>query len=376
MIKKISQYLDSHPLISILAIIALIILIIYVRNYRCVDSEHMDGTLTASTTSTTPQPIVASSAKDSTGGQSDCVKNNDATFNAMFVGTTKLLNFKCSIKGKNYYLASVPVATCTNDASSDGTDCMGSKMILIECDDADIQIANYIKTVKLNSEICNQTNRIKCIGNLPPNSSEELISRCSKVDPSCNPMRQYTTDFKVTEVQQTDPDKITRRHYNIFGVSQPLLNDSSVPSMLNGHLYSDQGVNYLCGDMNSSKDQSPVQITIIEKDIQNRGGIIGGLNAPITIKLRMNASQLLSAVETITDPVTKKVTKKRNVVHTIDQKTGKKKTKPAYIGICDGAIECVMGQKKYPRVCLYDDVLDQNVLEFEPILVSNNGGAL
>jgi len=331
MLNKIIIYIQSHPIIVSLLIIILFVIMFYLSSY----TEYMDSVST----------------------------DSDKIFYSNFISQsgTNLLNFKCKVEDKEYYLASVPSLSCVENENS--LECSTIKMILVETQDADLLINDYIKSVKLNSDICNKTNQIKC------EATKEVKSECENKYDECEAVRQYVTDFKVKVVMDSNP-----RKYYITGVSKPYLNGSSTPSILNNHLYYTKNINYLCGDMSDSKDSTFTQIRIVEKEIQNTGGIIGNTST-IKVKLQMDTAQLVSRTATIIDTNTKAESTRTIITPLIDQSKGTPKLKQTYIGICEGKT-CMLNGKAYPRICLYDDSSNNNVLEFEPIIISNNGGKI
>jgi hypothetical protein len=319
-----------------------------------------------------------------------CNDYMDNIFYNTMVGASKLVNFRCTYQGKKYYLANMRTSDCgtytsiTSDVESinPNIDCATVKMVLIDADAADTEIQEYINNLRIKSEECKQTQKTKCITELGPNRSMEEENQCTfEYEKICNPIRKYITDFIITEIIQTNLNSESseeidyngdthfgKRKYIISGTAIPMIDDNQIETMLNNYMYFDHGVNYLCGDQYIGSEKYYTQIDVIERNLGNRGGIINASQPNIVVKLRMNVREVIAGID--------RTTNTEKVIPIIDQDTGKPNIKSSYIGVCNSAIACQMNQRIYPRICLYDNINDPNVLEFEPILVNSNGGII
>ena len=303
---------------EILALILIIISIILL--YKIVTSckEKMENTIVSSKTLSQQE----SQQPQQESQQLQQESQQKSIFNNTYLDPTKLLTFTCTFAGKKYYLANVKSSDCTT-TSPQLQDCNAIKMILIEESELQTQLPVYLKTL-------------------------ETIS------PSPYPIpRQYITDFRVTQIispraseEATKSPTQRTPHYTIMGQASP-----TDPSTFNNYLLYDHGINQLCGDPYLGPNKRYNQVTIIEKSI-------GGTK--LSLKLAMKTRDILTRI----NPKTKETL----IVPIIDQQNGKPKTRIVYIGACKN-VTCQMNNKTYMRLCLYDDINDPNVLEFEPEFV-------
>jgi hypothetical protein len=204
---------------------------------------------------------------------------------------------------------------------------------------------------------------------LPENSSEEAIKKCDKIYNNCDINKSYYHDFKVLAVNKSNSDiGNTRRTYVITGNSKvDPLNATRTETLLNQKLYYDKGINLLCGDtfnyINPDKyhNKDFAELVIIENVSDANSGIIGGPKNNPKIKIRFNTQDIGISKD-----------KDGKEVYTpVKDINGNIKMKYSYVGICDTSKTCGLNNNKsYPRVCLYDDMFDLKVLEFEPVLVN------
>ncbi len=334
MIGKIIFFFNNNPLIGTLIILTTMIVLIYFTQNKCNKLEYMDSM--------------------------SCNINTDNTFNAYFKNV-KLINFKCTINGKEYYLANIkngPVQKYleNNCLQSEKIDCTDSIMVLIEKEKIEKSLFNYLTSINNYSD--------KCIKN---KCESVTMSEC--IPPlNCLPDRQFYHDFMLFDVSQKNSSTPTQRKYVIIGTSEPNEEGRNHRTTLNQHLYNDKNIRYLCGDYMQHKDpdingtNNYMEIVVVESPVNDAGGIIYGIGEKIKIKLKFNSEFLL---ETFSSDGAKKYIKKIGP-------DGKPVSVPSYVGYCASNICPVgasIGSIPYLRVCMYSDALDKNVLEFEPIMV-------
>lgn len=358
MFNNISKFFDVNPLIGIIIIMFLIVILCcMMNNQSCGCNNNNNEHLTA-----TSKPVQQVQSQTSQP-LPQCTSSVDVKFNASYVGPNKLVNFKTKINGKDYYLANVKLQDCELKQPED---CSNVAMVLIEKTDIDNMMQTYIKQMSIAKETCNSTKQIVCSHNLPTSASPEAIQNCNTPHPSCNQIRKFYHDFHVLEM--TDPTTAsTTRKYIIKGTAVPNINDSSYPTMLNQSLYDEKNVNLLCGDtFNYGQPNLPKEyadIIIIERNILNDGGIIRGTGNDIRVKFRFNTKDQLVSHDKDGKQVLTPIMEPNDPF-------GKVKRIGTYIGFCPQAT-CVSSGKTYKRVCLYTDIMDPSVLEFEPILVDS-----
>jgi len=291
----------------------------------------------------------------------------DKIFNQTFITNKKMLNFKCTYNGKNYYLVNMPVSSCQkqdNPVDKKPTyDCTSSMLVLMETTELESGLANYLSELEIQQILCNTKKNLECKNKLPkptllqesstlsPESSSlstvlspPTQSSCEEKYPDCVLPRQFIHDFTVKEYNKSDTDKSTQRYYTMKGVSKPDMppNISGLPTIVSAYALGSYQVPILCGDNVSIVD---AKLNIIETVLPNNGGIVGGLLAPITIKMVFDTALSLKGNEV--------------------QVKGEPQILKAYVGACKNST-CNVSEKQYIRICLFTDKNDPNILEFTP----------
>lgn len=342
---KIIKLVNNNKTISIIIVVILIVYILSLYNEICL-TENFDSTTQQCTQS----------------------NNTDVNFKKSYVDNAKMINFKCTYKNKDYYLACVKIESCTNItqplASSTEHECITSAVILIDKEDIQNQLITYNDTINDATALCNYKLELVC-GHKHENeklSEEELAKICHTKNDACINTRKYIHDFIVTAIPQTDPSEPSQNKYYITGNGAPYLNNLSINAILNQQLNNYYNNNLLCGDYynyNSDKKyNSNVEIQVIEKNTNTTvSNIIGGSDN-LTVLLKFISNVYINDI----DPVTKKP----KIVQMFDGAKMKKKT--TYIGVSQDKT-CTFNGKSYPRVCLYDTFDDPSVLYFTPIVV-------
>ena len=337
MIEDISMFFDRKKSLGI-AIILLLLFILYMLFYK--DSEHMN------------QTAIQILPK--------CTMNEDQYFNAQYIQRSKILNFKCNVKGIDYYLACVRMLDYNIENQNKTPDCVQSMLILIPATEIQSMLDSYIKDMQTAEKICNASLKIKCDGASTPNehlSESEHLSECPNFYEVCKQTRLFLHDFNVVDVTPPNSDQMSLRKYIIKGTAIPSIDGKSLPTMFNTFLLNEHGINMICGDTyaygSPNIPKQYAEIIIIEKNGSTED------TSNLRVKIRFNALQQLVG--------NKNGQPKRTNI--IDQCTGQPKTKPVYMGVCDSTRSVKKGSNTYLRLCVYDDIMDQNVLEFEPAIV-------
>lgn len=349
MLDKLVNYLDQNKLLVILIVVLLLLIIVVMYNCssKQKSNEHMDGTISQ-------DPLMA---------LPKCDPNTDQTFYKEFVGPTKLVNFKCKYNEREYYLACVGKGDCyvanpTPEMSF--PDCNDIMVVLIDKEDIERDLAQYLKDIENDTKICNFKKNLECS---QINKSEE---NCQKEYPECLGRRLFIHDFIINEViqQPTITGIPPRRKYTIKGFAKPLRNGNMIEGTINQAVFEDFGINFLCGDNTFySKDSGKTrynEIIVAEKQMPVSQNIIGVSNN--VVNLMMVTQEFLAGV----DPETK-----QTVINKLNDMNGNPRLKLSYFAVCDPNKTCMMNAKQYPRVCLVEDQLDPRVLNFEPILAGS-----
>jgi hypothetical protein len=328
-LNKLNIFLSERPIIAIIIIVVLLVLIYkmsYTNSYHNDISEHMDQIL--------PQ----------------CTVNTDQKFNNDYIKKSRMLNFKCNVKGIDYYLATVKMSDYTVNNSTSSKDCKQSMLILIPVTEIKTMLDSYLKDMSTAEQICNTTMQIQCNANNPKNPCPETYDICKQT-------RFFLHDFNIIDVTPSDADfsKVNRK-YVIKGTAIPALNGQSSSTMINTFLIDEHGVSMVCGDTYSygapNIPKQYAEIIISERETTQNGGVVND-DPNLKIKIKFNKLQY-----------------DKNDKQIFNTCTNEPITKPVYLGVCDSTKTCSKGTNTYPRLCVYDDALDPNVLEFFPYVVN------
>lgn len=352
MIKKIINVINENILYITIIICVMAIWMIYVENLKNIEEHLTNNSLTIKPNK--PNEVITSEI-----------------FNKIFVSQNKKINFRCTIDGINYYLANMPMSSCKTQS----IDCYNSAVVLIPETDIQNQLDSYLKTIKLNTGICNYTYKMKCLDNLTnltnlSNSSNSAkTNNCDELQNKCNIDRFYLHDFKIDDVTGNDNkgnDNIKKYLFRGTSIPNTKENGTIQPTMFNQYLKYDKNISMLCGDtyiygsVNSPNEYA--EVIVSEKIIDNVGII---KNHPeIRIQLLFNT---------------------QDVVKGVDPKTGLTKYIPwpginpnkqyTYVCLCENdSYTCSDGFRSYKRICLLtaNEITASNatILEFEPIIVN------
>lgn len=367
MLEKIIEFFNNNPVVTVIVICVMIFLIwSYTNKYYAKNMEKLASVPSVSPSGNILPPMPSS------------------TFQSLYSTPdgSKMINFKCTINGIDYYLANMDT---TQNTSSLQTDCQVSTLVLIPASDIEKDLHTYLNLLDSNSKVCNYD---ACIKQLPPNASSEECPG-SKQHGSCNYDRFYTHDFKVQFIGVADDGS---NKYLFKGVTNPVVNSicgpgipASQPTLLNQSMFDSPGgygqgikpnplihpLPVVCSDYfpygNVMKYNNRFGEVYVSETEVNTGGIIG-LTSGISVKLAFSTQVLLNG----TDPNTKNPTFipcpgcKPNTIYT-------------YLGVCPSANNgkgytfTTQNGKTYQRICYIPanaaTTAGDNILNFQPILV-------
>jgi len=337
MISEITNFFNKNQVLGIILIcVLLFVLYNIIKNNS---SEHMDQI----NSTILPQ----------------CTINTDQHFYTDFVEKSGVLNFKCNHKGVDYYLACVDMNNYTAHNPNKIPDCVHSMLILIPATEIETMLENYANQISMIKDKCNSDLKIECKYKNPE-------QECNDNYDICNFPRFFLHDFNVIDVSLPHSDFTKNfRKYIIKGTAIPSLNGISKQTIINTFLLTDNGINVVCGDTTFKYGQKEEQkhyaeVIISERIDENK---TMSEDSKLKIKIRFNTLQQL---------ISKNVNGSIKRTPLIDTCTGEHKTRPVYLGICDSTKTCTNGTNTYPRICVYDDISDPNVLEFTPFIVNKN----
>lgn len=302
------------------------------------------------------------------------VVNNifDNTFSSVLNSDNeKIINFKCTLDGVEYFLANIQTPQDPNNLKSKNSpeiECGSTIMVLIPVDDINKSLDNYVNKLNIKMAICDFTEKVNCISRLPKMSSDSNKETCNKLTPRCSHKRNFIHDFIIQKVENnSNPQK-----YIIRGTNEPSMGNSTTPTMLNQILFYDKGEPILCGDNysygNPTFKNEWAEVMVSERVINNSP--IVGTNPDIKIKLVFKTQQILIN----TDNNTKKKTY-------LPWPVNKPNIMTSYVGLCnydDINIKLpyisLNENTKYKRVCLISENLastnPEKILEFTPLIVN------
>jgi len=380
------SYINQHPIIFIIIIVILVVLIILL--YRsCTICNEGFGPLTS------PTPLInntgitnpAFSITEEHITQPNYPNQLNET-NIDFIKNKSIVRFRTTINGQNYYLMIVPISKCESLTQTDTAyGCINNTVVLVDEKTVLQNISEYLENLVDKEKICNYQHILQCkrsfakSGNVISSASplltdnklnmptqtlmmphvdsesgtdyKEFDKLCSNNNPSCVLKQQYPIDFRVEkQITKSGKKKYTIRGVNgklnmDVGTSQYYLNLNTRQKIENNTV-----VGTLCADTTTANnDQSNMLIDLIISEIKQNDGLVMSETETPRYKAKMRISIEVKPL--------------------IFDQYGKAVRRNFFLGVCKNNI-CTMSDTKYARACLFTDLLDQNVLEFEPIVVN------
>lgn len=328
MLERIIEFFNSNPIKGLILVLVLVAILMYFLGSE-EKHEHLDTNL-----------------------NNNCNINNDNEFYKSF-GDAGLINLKCKINDKEYYLAYIEEKSNNFDisgmcANNKNNKCATAIPVLIEKSELESKLAQYISKINSNADACMVNVNATC-----NRTTQDGVTACEQLLAECSPKRQFYHDFVLRDItnniQTVDKSPLevetnaTRRRYNLIGSVPPSQKGvlSSKP-MLDQHFMFDDEANVMCADDGDVSNIKYRSIFISETMKSSNDGIIGPEGSGLRIKLRFE------------NPAVKGST---NLI-------------PMYVGYCDKQKCSDTTTDPYMRICLYPDSGNKYVLEFEPIIVS------
>lgn len=226
---------------------------------------------------------------------------------------------------KVYYIATQSLTQCTDASNLPG--CVSNILVLVPENKVNEETLRYTNDMNINQQVCNYK---KTLQNGQNTNSANICTNNVTLYPECNVTKQMPYDFVVSKVNAKPNIKFV-----IQGVTAETNNGrNSLPVYINKAT----GKNELCADALYFANKY-VEVDLVSTRIENNGGVIGGLTPEIKTKIRFKVT------ETINSAVV---------------------TNTLYVGKCINK-SCTMDNASYMKLCLYSDILDPNVIEFQPI---------
>jgi hypothetical protein len=276
--------------------------------------------------------------------ENNCIDHKDVVFKENYEGRSKMINFRCKLEDKYYYMVNMKVSDCMGapeSPESSEVECGENVLVLMEESELREKLKQYETSLDNSRKLCKAKKKIEC------ESGEK--QNCDRDYPECDMRRQFTHDFEVTEFITSKPKIGERRKYIVKGVSDPKFDDGlNSPVKLSKNLYSVNKKLLLCGDSGSDVDDT--KLMVVEKINSDKGGIIGGSRAYITVRLMFETAQLGGDDKPMYES------------------DGSPKLKQLYITACRD-VKCRSGTNEYVRLCLTANSIDPSIIDFEPVSV-------
>ena len=318
MLQNIIEYIDKHKIIFTIITICLLIAVVYVYKIKQATVEGLDNVLPSEQT--------------------------HISFDNYFVGKNILVNLETSIVvpvidasgnttqvSKPHHLVIMRKTECPNLVSQ--TDCFYNIATLVDTDTLNNIRPQYETLENQYVPTCIANKRAECLQN-NSHLSQEALNKICNIDYSsrCHPNLRFISDFII---EKTDSQK-----YTLEGKTKDVIGstyEQGTAMLLSRSLYSLYGENgrQLCFD--GGRDEN-VEIEFVPTDQQNN-----------IYKIRFTVTQPAKSVESVgTEMVHQQI---------------------MYIGKSDVSIDntCNVLAKTFPRIALFNDINDQNVLNFKII---------
>ena len=321
MLDKIVEYINQNPIVFI-AILTILLFITYSLYRKCGGIEYMTDITTPPQMDCCPCP-----KQDSLS----------ATIEKKYVGNKKLY-FTVTIDNKDYYLVSIPKSDCSN-IDGKTADCTTNILALMEIDDVKNRMDDYAHKFDIEYKKCNFDQRLKC-EDINKNNKDEL-AKCDKTYSICDKANQkyFVNMFTLDKAKVQDQFVL---------MSNPSAMDSINPDeRISNSLIGTHNYKYVCTDKTLDSTDIFNNITFLASVIKKEWGIIGGISNTDKYKIRMGRQAY--------DSTTNKLSFDKN---------GDPVVTYMYFGVCNDAQTCSIKDKVIKRLCLYEDIMDKNVLEF------------
>jgi len=329
---NVTEFVNNNPLIFLVLILLLLIIVIQLLGLNMCNNEHFDsnnailGTNSVICTKSTSESNTMASCES-------CKMGNDILLGG-------LTRFRTTINGKKYYMMIVPYTKCSNLyttpqsasqanvlTSTRMNECFNNVVVLVDEETMLTGVNKYLNELNDKQKVCNYEQSLQCKG-----------AQCPVTYPQCTiGMKQYPTDFVV---QSAGNNK-----YTIKGVAEPRGIGPGSDYYLNQKIMDiATGFGLLCADISTNTgDNNNILVELLTEQVPVTTGIIGG-EVNLRTRIRFN---------TPIKPI-------------VVDSSGKAMTKSMYMGLCQSGV-CTIGGHSFNRICLYDDIINPNVLVFEPI---------
>lgn len=323
MLHHIIEYIDKHKIIFTIITICLFIAVVHIYRIKQCDSKSLG-----------------------LEGLDNVISSEQKPFDAQFVGNNILVNLETPIivpiidasgnktqVSKLHHLVIMRKTECPNIVSQ--TDCFYNIATLMDVDTLNNIRPQYELLENQSVTTCTANKRAECLKNNPRSLngnalSEDALNKICNVDYSsqCHPNLRFISDFVI---EKTDNQK-----YTLEGKTKDVLGnkyEQGTAMLLSRSLYSLYGINgrHLCFDGGKGEN---VEIEFVPVDQQNN---------MYKIKFTVTQKSVGTVAEEALQP------------------------QIMYIGKSDVAVDstCNVLAKMFPRIALFNDINNSNVLNFK-----------
>lgn len=383
MLSSTISYINSHKLTFILIIVILVIIAI-VLYYSCNEcNSYTENFGATSAPATLINNINVTNPLFPISEENIKLPNYPSLLNGSeidFIKKESIVRLRTTINGNNYYLMVVPISKCGIITQTDKTvGCLTNTIVLVDEKTVLQNVSEYLEDLRDKEKICNYQHHLQSkrgslkiaqsLNNASPliTNTKQNMSTQETMMPnqesendeneqnckfgqytSCKFKQQYPIDFHIEKhVTSLGKNKYAIRGINgnlniDMGTSQYYLNLNTRAEIKN-----DTVVGTLCADSTTvDKTKSNILMDLMMTEIPTQTMETGiktpRYRAKIRISLEVKPLQF--------------------------DNNGKPIRRHFFLGVCKNNI-CSISDTKYARACLFTDLLDQNVLEFEPIVI-------
>lgn len=389
MFDNIAQYINNNPIIFILLIIILLLII-----FKLYSNSYINEGFNVSNPALnppTPAPIAVSEGNTcacpvkyitpETPTRPTVMTPTMELVSVAGTGYNRVVRFRTRINGKYYYLMVMPRTSCTNLASSNiinpqsndaGYDCLYNVIVLVEETSALANVNNYVAQINDNQKVCNFQKALECNRRLseqtnvpaseqlycfnPNNVLTETNAPCVQQYPDCRILKQTQIDFLI---QKSPYSQNGSQQFLIKGISGQLGIDSSAANF------------YLNQDASSGKaGDNSFTTTVVCADYAINNTIYTVVDLiPGRAFVSSDVTNMMNGSTSNNDLRVKIRFNLPLMPPQLDINTNKAITRPFYLGACKNNICTLSDGSSLARCCLFNDLLNSNVLDFEPIII-------
>jgi hypothetical protein len=330
------EYINRNPLLFILIILILVLIVWNLFENKCTLNETMAASSEVAPTVVPATPATPAMPKVSVAEspvKQECCPCPATSVLDKYVNNNTLVNFHTKINNVDYFLTAMPNLNCDGFKKS-WEECNNNVVALVPASVINNYLANYKTSLNDEMQKCNFNAKLQCSHKT---SSAEADKLCNKEYPECKRMRHFICDFLISEVPATGSASTTPKTYKLLSFPLAMSNVNS-PSYLVNQIGGATSNTALCADTLPTVNNFIASLNILE-------GSAGKFKLRFNRQIQVGKSLLYDTAD------------------------NSPKLKFVYVGKC-ATQTCKYDNNQLTRVCLLDDPVDPNVLEFDIQVVS------